>query len=79
MWIIYTNAIKGAGDTVFAMVAGVLVAWLAMALPAWMVYRMTESVWWIWVVLVGHVVLSAGVFYARYRYGPWRHMRVIEY
>jgi MATE family multidrug resistance protein len=78
MYIVYASAIKGAGDTKFAMWTGVLMAWVFMALPSIAAYWLGYSIWFIWSFMVGYVVLAGIVFYLRYRGGKWTKMRVIE-
>jgi len=76
--ITYSHAIKGAGDTRFAMTAGVLLAWGTLVLPCGVVLRFGGSFWTLWHIVVAHVMLAGLVYYARYRSGRWQGMKVIE-
>ena len=92
--LVYSNAIKGAGDTRFAMWTGVVLAWMLYALPCaaaywlchtpWMMARLGEAaaksvcVWTMWSICVIYIVTTGVVFYLRYRAGKWKKMRVIE-
>ena len=76
--IIYSHAVRGAGDTRFAMVAGLTISWVAMVLPCSLGLVLGANVWILWRLFVGHVVVGAVVFYLRFRSGQWRTMRVIE-
>ncbi len=78
VYLVYSHAIKGAGDTRFAMVAGVALSWGTLVLPCYVAQRYTSDLWVFWKILVAHVIIAAAVFYARYRAGKWQSMRVIE-
>jgi multidrug resistance protein, MATE family len=78
VYVVYSHAVKGAGDTRFAMVAGVAMSWGTLVLPCYLAHRNEAGVWIYWQILVAHVVIAATVFYARYRTGKWQSMRVIE-
>lgn len=78
MNIVYSHAIKGAGDTRFAMLAGLSISWGGLVLPTYVALRMGASIWVLWGILVMDVMLAGGVFYGRYRRGKWKTMRVVE-
>ncbi len=78
LYILYSHAIKGAGDTRFAMVAGLVLSWGTLVLPCYVAMRLSASIWVMWMILVVHVGLAGIVFYLRYRGGKWQSMRVIE-
>ncbi|MBN1257178.1 MAG: MATE family efflux transporter, partial [Planctomycetes bacterium] len=80
LFIVYHSAIKGAGDTRFAMTTGVAMAWGLFALPCLILsyYGTAEMIWWLWRVLVFYIMVAGTVFYARYRGGKWKSMQVIE-
>jgi MATE family multidrug resistance protein len=78
LFIIHSAAIRGAGDTRFAMWVGVAMAWGCFALPCYVIYRSGGTVWHLWTALVVYIVLAGTVYYLRYRSGAWQHMRVIE-
>lgn len=77
LYIIYSHAVKGAGDTRFAMIAGITLSWTTLVLPCFLIMRYRPDVWAMWSVLVLHVVIAGVVFAARYRAGKWQSMRVI--
>ena len=78
LFIIYSHAIRGAGDTRFAMLAGLLLSWLTLAAPAWVLQRFSPIAMPLWYVLVGHIMLAGMIFGWRYRQGAWTRMRVVE-
>lgn len=77
-YIIFSHAIRGAGDTRFAMFAGIILSWATLALPGFIAYHSGAGANTLWTILVAHVMLAGIVFLARYRAGHWTRMRVIE-
>jgi MATE family multidrug resistance protein len=77
-YIVFSHAIRGAGDTRFAMRAGLAMSWGTLVLPTFIAHCTGASAHVIWSILVCHVLLASVVFLARYRTGNWVHMRVIE-
>ncbi|MCE9613608.1 MAG: MATE family efflux transporter [Lentisphaerae bacterium] len=78
LYIIYSHAIKGAGDTRFAMIMGLALSWGTLVLPCFVAVHLGCSVWTLWRLLVVHVMLAGVVFGLRYRAGHWSRMRVVE-
>lgn len=78
LFIVYTNAIKAAGDTLFAMIAGTSLALVMQAAPSIVLGYYKVNVWILWSCLVFYVVTAGTVFYLRYRSGKWTTMKVIE-
>lgn len=77
--IIYSNAIKGAGDTKFAMWAVVVICLGFFTLPCLLYnWLFPRELWGLWVIIVLNVIMYATVFYRRYRTGKWKKMKVIE-
>ncbi len=76
--LVFSYALRGAGDTRFVMRVVALLPWVGMVLPAWIGYRSGFGIYWTWGVLSGYIALLAFVFMARFRNGAWRQMKVIE-
>ncbi len=93
MNVLYSNAIKGAGDTFFVMLAGMLLGWLTFALPCTAAYYFFSGnyalehfgaeharelcVWSLWTIIDIYIFLLGVIFYARYKHGKWKKMSVI--
>ncbi len=93
MNILYSNAVKGAGDTYFVMISGMLLGWLVFALPCAASYwffsgnyalehfgaelSRTICVWSLWAIMDVYIFLLGVIFYARYKHGKWKKMSVI--
>ncbi len=78
VYVVYGHAIRGAGDTHFSLVAGLVVSWGTLALPTWIALRLQASIWTLWLILVVHVGIAATVFLTRYLGGKWQSMKVID-
>lgn len=78
-YIVFSAAVKGAGDTRFVMLASIALGWFVMVLPTYLsvvTYGMGLYVAWIFVSL--YLVLGGLIFMLRFRGGRWKSMRVIE-
>ncbi len=79
MVIVFSFAIRGAGDTRFALLFSCIVAWTIMVLPTWISIRWygggLNACWWFCTIYI--IVLGIG-FFARFQAGHWKKMRVIE-
>jgi len=77
--IIYSAALKGAGDTRFVMVMIALLSGLCLVLPMYLAVEVIEAGFYaaagIGTCYVGILALA---FYLRYKTGKWKSMRVIE-
>jgi MATE family multidrug resistance protein len=78
MNLIFSFALRGAGDTRFVTVVCLTLAWPMMVLPTWAVYYYGWGLNWAWVAATSYIITQAVVFLLRFRQGRWRSMRVIE-
>ena len=76
--IAFCGALRGAGDTFWAMCTSVSLHWLLVAILAIMLKVLRTSPEAAWVVMIAWFVLFSLVFWLRYRGGKWRHIRVIR-
>ncbi|MBR2345735.1 MAG: MATE family efflux transporter [Lentisphaeria bacterium] len=93
MNVLFSNAVKGAGDTWFVMISGLLLGWLAFALPCAGAYwffsgeyaiekwgearAQSWNIWTLWTILDIYIFLLGITFYYRYKCGKWKKMSVI--
>ncbi len=77
-FILYGNAIRGAGDTKFCMYVMAFTGWFLFAIPCIVAYHFGADQYTLWVIIVLYTFFSASIFYWRYRQGKWKDMRVIE-
>jgi len=77
--LIFSAALKGAGDTLFVMLMSVSLSMTIMVLPTWLVCRDGKgSVWVAWSAITAFVCILACGFLWRFLQGKWRTMRVTE-
>ena len=77
--IVFSSAIRGAGDTRFGLWLTLVAAWLVMVLPTWLLVRnglLTLHTGWI--ACTGFIVLLALGFLWRFLDGKWQSMTVLE-
>jgi MATE family multidrug resistance protein len=78
LYLVFSHGIKGAGDTRFALWAGIALSWGTLVIPTSIAYRLGYGFWTLWGILVLHVFLAAITFALRYRGGKWQSMSVLE-
>jgi MATE family multidrug resistance protein len=76
--LVFSFALRGAGDTRFVTVAALGLAWPVMVLPTWAAWRFDWGLAWAWGFASAYVILLAFTFLGRFRQGKWKTMRVIE-
>ncbi len=78
MNLIFSSALKGAGDTRFVSVVLLVLSWPTMVLPTWLAQREGWGILWAWAFASAYIIGLAMVFLMRFRGGRWKSMRVIE-
>jgi len=79
--IIFSAALKGAGDTKFVMYISIWLNWLIMVIPSWAAItflRGRAALYVAWAALTAYVCALAILFLLRFLAGKWKTMRVIE-
>jgi len=76
--IIYSSAIKGAGDTKFVFLVTLCLAPAAPILCFVGIKFFGLGLYWCWSVLTLWVLVTGVIFFLRFRQGHWKKMRVIE-
>jgi MATE family multidrug resistance protein len=79
--IIFSAALKGAGDTKYVMFRSVWLNWLIMVVPSWFAVTYLHGparLYVAWAALAGYVCALAILFLLRFISGKWKTMRVIE-
>lgn len=72
------GALRGAGDTLWAMCASVTLHWFMVVL-IFVIFRVLHlSAQVAWVTVIAWFLLFSFVFFLRYRGGKWREMKVIQ-
>jgi MATE family multidrug resistance protein len=79
LFIVYSSAIKGAGDTRFVMWAIGILSMGIMVIPVYiLVFYLRAGLYPTWVALTAYICVTGIVFWRRYSTGKWKDMRVIE-
>ena len=78
-YMVFTAALKGAGDTRYIMWMSVGMAWGIMVVPSFVVYEyFGGGIFALWTFICAYIMVAGLVFYRRFRGGKWKSMRVIE-
>jgi MATE family multidrug resistance protein len=76
--LMFSFALRGAGDTRFVAVASFSLAWPVMVAPTWAAWYYQWGLYVAWTFAAVYIGLLALVYWRRFRQGRWRSMRVIE-
>ena len=79
--VIFSSAIKGAGDTLFIVLALAITSVLVIALGAWgagFFETMGGKLYWWWGALTLFIVALAIAYFGRFLQGRWKEMSVIQ-
>ena len=79
LFIIFSGALRGAGDTRFAMWVQILIVWIFFVPPVYLIiehFGMGLLAAWSWSVI--YVVLLGVVFWLRFRSGHWKSIRMVK-
>lgn len=79
MTIVFGSAVRGAGDTRFALLLTAATGWMLMVVPTWLAWQYTAApMFWAWTAGTVNVIALGLGFLLRFHGGQWRDMRVIE-
>lgn len=78
MTVAFCGALRGAGDTFWAMSVSVALHWLMVVILFVMLKVVHTSAEIAWVAMILWFLLFSFVFYLRYRSGKWREIKVIH-
>ncbi|ARN57899.1 MATE family efflux transporter [Sedimentisphaera salicampi] len=76
--IIFSNVLKGAGDTRFVMTITITLSWLLMVLPSYVSVKLSLPYFVPWIGLTVYIYMLNFAFLVRFLKGRWKKMRVIE-
>lgn len=79
MNMIFSAAIKGAGDTRFVAKTTISLSWLVMLIPSFVTLLLFNGgLYWLWTFVTAYILGLGIIFLWRFLKGKWREMRVIE-
>jgi MATE family, multidrug efflux pump len=76
--VVFSGALRGAGDTFWAMCISVAVHWITVPILLVMLHGFGCSARTAWMVLVVVFLNFSTLFYLRYRSGKWRRIHVVQ-
>lgn len=77
--LVFGGAIKGAGDTAFAMKAIFFNSLLVLVIPSILMYKVfSGNVYTGWTIVTLYVMMLGIIFFTRFKSGKWKKMSVIE-
>ncbi|HLJ91897.1 MAG TPA: MATE family efflux transporter [Gemmataceae bacterium] len=78
MSLVFSFALRGAGDTRFVTIVALGLAWPLMVFPTWAAWHYHWGLYWAWTFASAYIISLALTFLFRFRTGKWKSMRVIE-
>jgi len=78
MNLVFSFALKGAGDTKFVTLVALLLPWPLMVIPTWIFKDNADSVYLAWGAASIYIVAQAFIFWRRFAGGKWKKMSVIQ-
>ncbi len=75
--MVFSGALRGAGDTFWAMTVSVTMHWLLLGVIVIALYVLDQPPERAWTALVATFLACSGLFYWRYRGGTWRSIQVV--
>lgn len=75
--VVFSSALRGAGDTVFPMFLTMGSSWLVMVIPAWLISRSEHSsLTNLWFTCSLHISVTGGFMLVRFLSGRWKSIRL---
>lgn len=78
MSLVFSFALRGAGDTRFVTIVALALAWTLMVVPTWAACSYHLDLYWVWGFASAYIIALGLTFLLRFRVGKWKLMRVIE-
>lgn len=76
--LVFSFALRGAGDTRFVTAVALALSWPMMVIPTWACWKFGWGIYWAWASASAYIIALAFIFLFRFRQGKWKAMRVIE-
>lgn len=77
--MIFSGALKGAGDTRYVALISLALAWGLMLMPSFVnLYFFGGGIYWLWFFVTLYIAGVCLAFFHRFMQGRWKSMRVIE-
>jgi MATE family, multidrug efflux pump len=77
--VVFSSALRGAGDTVFPMIVILLSGWIVMVIPAFLLMKSSfGSINLLWATCAAHIAISGTSMLLRFLNGRWQTIRLVE-
>jgi MATE family multidrug resistance protein len=76
--MVFSFALRGAGDTLFVTMVSIGMAWPVMVLPTYLALEYGWGMYWSFGFATVYILAMTALFLLRFRHGKWKTMRVIE-
>jgi len=77
--VVFSSALRGAGDTVFPMIVILLSGWFIMVIPALlMVQSSSASINLLWATCAAHITVSGTSMLLRFLNGNWKRIQIVD-
>ncbi len=76
--VVFAGALRGAGDTFWAMCASVTLHWLLVPVLALFLNVLNLPPLAAWLAIVVFILIFSGIFYLRYRSGKWKTLAMVR-
>lgn len=77
--VVFSSALRGAGDTLFPMVITMVSSWGVMTIPAWLLVRSeAATVTLLWMTCTAHITFMGSAMFLRFLSGRWKTIDLIE-
>lgn len=76
--VLFSSVLRGAGDTAYVLLISVCVCPLPALMNYFGVYWFGMGITYAWIVMSSGFFLISACFFARYKWGSWKAMQVIE-
>ena len=77
--VVFSSALRGAGDTVFPMFITLFSSWMIMVVPALLIIRSDHaSIPALWLTCTAHVSFSGICMFIRYLSGRWQRIHLVD-
>ncbi|MEZ6059294.1 MAG: MATE family efflux transporter [Planctomycetaceae bacterium] len=77
--VVFSSALRGAGDTLFPMLLTMFSSWLVMTIPALLVVQSeSASITKLWLCCTAHITTMGSAMLLRFLSGRWKHIQLID-
>ncbi|MBL8818751.1 MAG: MATE family efflux transporter [Planctomyces sp.] len=77
--VVFSSALRGAGDTVFPMILTMCSSWLIMVVPSILIAQSeTATLTKLWMTCSVHISLTGGFMFLRFYSGRWKRIQLVR-